>query len=136
MELRLADVYVHLLDIRRALGRALSPADEPMAAAGAVGRAVRLTGWAAVKRAELPDGTRIRLSLDGPSGRDTVDVLIEGRRGHLVDPEGTPSELIAGTGLAYLLAVAGRAEMADAAGGLRVAGEGAARLVGAYRLFG
>jgi uncharacterized protein (TIGR03083 family) len=136
MELRLADVYVHLLDIRQALGRALSPTDEPMAAAGAVGRAMRLTGWAAVKRAGLPDGVRIRLSLDGPSGRDTCDLLVEGGRGHLVDPEGTSSESIAGTGLAYLLAVAGRADMADAAGGLAVIGDGAARLVASYRLFG
>jgi uncharacterized protein (TIGR03083 family) len=136
MELRLADVYVHLLDIRHALGRDLSPADEPMASAAVVGRAVRLTGWAAVKRAELPDGTRIRLALEGPSGPDTVDLLIEGGRGHLLDAEGDPPDRIEGTGLAYLLAVGGRAGMVDAAGGLTVTGDEAARLIASYRLFG
>lgn len=136
MELRLADVYVHLLDIRHALGRPLTPSDEPMAAAAVVGRAVRLTGWASVKRAELPDGTRIRLSLDGPSGRDTVDVAVEGGRGHLVDPEGATPDRIEGTGLAYLFAVAGRTGMIEAAGGLTIDGDDADRLVAGYRLFG
>ncbi len=135
MELRLADVYVHLLDIRHAVGRPLSEADEPMAAAAVVGRAVRLTGWAAVKRAGLADGTRIRLSLDGPSGRDSVDLVVEGGRGHLFDPEGPLPQHVAGTGLAYLLTVAGRPAMADAAGGLDVSGEDARRLLAAYRLF-
>lgn len=136
MELRLADVYVHLLDIRHALGRRLSAADEPIAAAAVVGRAVRLTGWAAVKRAGLPGGTRVRLALDGPSGRDTVDLLVEGGRGHLIDPEGEVAEHVEGTGLAYLLAVAGRPVMIDAAGGLSVTGEAATALVASYRLFG
>lgn len=135
MELRLGDVYVHLMDIRHGIGRPLSAADEPIASAAAVGRAVRLTGWAAVKRAELDDGTRIRLSLTGPAGLDEATLVVSGGRGILVD-EDDATERIEGTGLAYLLAVGGRVDMADAAGGLRVEGAAAQRLVDRYRLFG
>ncbi|MDX1691246.1 MAG: maleylpyruvate isomerase N-terminal domain-containing protein [Acidimicrobiia bacterium] len=133
-EIRLADEYVHLLDLRYALGRPLDPADEPATAAAAVGRAVRLSGWGAVKGAGLTDGTRIRLEIDGPGGT-LADLVVSGRRGNLVDPDDATTDRVAGPGLAYLLAVSGRAEMADAAGGLTVAGDDAVRFLSGYRLF-
>jgi len=136
MEVRLADVYVHLLDIRHGLGRPLSAADEPIASAATVGRAVRLTGWAAVKRAELPDGARIRLSLTGPAGRDEATVAVSGGRGLLAAEDGETTGRIEGTGLAYLLAAGGRRAMAEAAGGLTVTGDSARRLIETFRLFG
>lgn len=134
VDLRLADVWIHLLDIRAGLGREPSTESEPEAAAAVIHRAVRLTGWGAVKRAHLPDGTRIRLELTGPGG--TVgDLVVEGGRGAIEQAEGGNAEAISGSGLAYLLTVGGRSGQADAAGGLDVRGESARTLLERYRIF-
>lgn len=133
-EIRLADAYVHLLDMRHGLGMPLDPTEEPLTAEVVVGRAVRLTGWGAVKGARLPDGTHIRLDIEGAGGTSS-DLVVEGGRGNLGPPHGETTDRIAGTGLAYLLAVAGRRAMVDAAGGLDVSGDAAAALLGGYRLF-
>lgn len=131
-EIRLADAYVHLLDIRHALGRPLETADVATASEAVVGRALRVAGWGAVKQAELRDGSRIRLDL---LGRGAVELVVEGRRGRLAEPEADTVDRIAGSPLAFLLAVSGRSEMAEAAGGLEVTGEAAARFLAGYRLF-
>ncbi len=135
IELRLADLYVHLLDIRFGLGQPLTADDEPAAAAAVIHRAVRLTGWGAVKGAGLPDGTRIRLDLRGAGGV-TGDLVVTGSRGTVELPGDTPDDRVAGSGLAYLLAVAGREGPAEAAGGLEIVGEPARKLIAGYRLFG
>ena len=134
-EIRLSDLFVHLLDLRFALGLHLANAAESTAEALVVGRAVRLTGWGAVKGADLPDGTRIRLELTGPGGT-TADLVVTDRRGTLIDPEPVTVDRIVGPALAYLLEVSGRHEMAEAAGGLEVVGEAAKALLTEYRLFG
>lgn len=134
-DIRLSDMYVHLLDLRFALGLPLQSGDEPIAVSLVVARAVRLTGWGAVKGADLPDGSRILLDLNGPGGA-VADLVVADRRGTLVDPEPGTVERIAGPGLAYVLAISGRHEMAEAAGGLEVEGEAAEALVAGYRLFG
>jgi uncharacterized protein (TIGR03083 family) len=134
-EIRLSDLYVHLLDLRFALGLPLHSAAEAIAQSLVVGRAVRLTGWGAVKSAGLPDGTRIFLDLSGPGGT-TADLVVADRRGTLVDPDPGTAERIAGPGLAYLLEISGRHEMAESAGGLQVEGAAAETLLERYRLFG
>lgn len=133
-EIRLADAYVHLLDMRHGLGMPLDPAEEPLTSEVVVGRAVRLSGWGAVKGARLADGTRIRLDIEGPGGASS-DLVVDGGRGRLEPPHGEPTDRIAGPGLAYLLAVAGRRGVADAAGGLEVSGGAAEALLAHYRLF-
>ena len=134
-DIRLSDLYVHLLDLRFALGLPLESSTAPLAQSLVVGRAVRLTGWGAVKGAALADGSRIFLDLGGPGGT-SADLVVADRRGNLVDPEpGTPSR-IAGSGLAYVLEISGRHEMAQAAGGLEVEGAAAEKLLAGYRLFG
>jgi uncharacterized protein (TIGR03083 family) len=134
-DIRLSDLYVHLLDLRFALGLPLADGAESTAEALVVGRAVRLTGWGAVKGAGLPDGTRIRLELTGPRGT-SADLVVAGRRANLVDPESVTVDRIAGPALAYLLEISGRHEMAESAGGLHVEGAAAGALLEGYRLFG
>ena len=133
-DLRLADAYVHLMDIRDGLGMALDASTEPSTARTVVARAVRLTGWGAVKGAGLADGTRITFDLTGPGGTK-ADLVIEGGRGRLVDPGEPAEDRISGPGLAYLMAVAGRSSLVDACGGLEVRGGAAQRLLEGYRLF-
>ncbi|NIS28852.1 MAG: hypothetical protein GWN07_01970 [Actinobacteria bacterium] len=133
-DLRAADAYVHLLDMRHGLGRPLDPNEEPLASALAIGRAVRLSGWGAVKGAGLPDGTRIRLDVEGPGGT-AADLVVENGRARLEPPHGETDDRIAGPGLAFLLAVAGREGMTAAAGGLDVSGDAAKAFLEGYRLF-
>jgi uncharacterized protein (TIGR03083 family) len=134
-DIRLGDLYVHLLDLRFALGLPVQSTAEQTAESRVVGRAVRLTGWGAVKAAGLPDGTRIRMDLSGPGGT-VADLVVADRRGNLISPEPDPVERIRGPALSYLLEVAGRPEMAKAAGELDVEGASARTLLDRYRLFG
>jgi len=131
-EIRMSDVQVHLLDMRAALGIPISGDEEPAATRILVNRALRLSGWGAVKGAGLPDGTRIRIEIEG---RDPRDLVVSERKGFLADTEGHPTDRIAGTGLAFALAVAGRGGMAEAAGGLTVEGNLARSFLEGYRLF-
>ena len=134
LQFRLADAYVHLMDLRRALGRPLSPDPEPAAAEAVIARTLRLAGWGAAKSAGLPDGTRIGISLSGPGGGEG-DLVVETGRGSLVEPSGTAADRVAGTGLAFLLAIAGRSGMIEPAGGLTVEGDAARQFVEGYVLF-
>lgn len=132
---RLVDLYVHLLDLRRALGRPLRFSSEPAALARCVARVVDLTPWAAVKRAELPDGTRVRLDLGEP-GAHCADLVVKGGRGSLSAPEGDSDDRVVGAGAAYLVTVAGREVMVDEAGGIGAEGSAGRALLDRYRLFG
>jgi len=134
LQFRLADAYVHLMDLRHALGRPLRPDDEPEAAEAVVARTIRLAGWGAARSARLPDGTRIGLVISGPGGGEG-DLVVEGGRGSLIEQSGTATDRVTGTGLAFLLAVAGRWSLADTAGGLTVEGNTARRFVEGYALF-
>ncbi|NQV05918.1 maleylpyruvate isomerase family mycothiol-dependent enzyme, partial [bacterium] len=133
-DLRLADLWVHLNDMRFGLGLPLTPDTEPLAAAAAIARAVRLTPWGSVKRAGLVDGSTIGLQLSGPSGFEGVLAVADGR-GSLVPGPADMPDRVAGPGLAFLMAAGGRAEMIDAAGGLDVSGPAAGQLIARYRIF-
>jgi uncharacterized protein (TIGR03083 family) len=134
-DIRLGDLYVHLLDLRFALGLPLQSVDQLTAESLVVDRAVRLTGWGAVKAAGLSDGSRISLQLSGPGGT-AADLVVADRRGKLVDPEPGTIERVVGPAFAYLLEISGRHKMAEAAGGLQVDGAAARVLLAGYRLFG
>ena len=131
-EIRLADVRIHLLDLRHALGMEITEDPEPVSSRLLVDRALRLAGWGAVKGAGLPDGTRIGICLEG---RPPVDLLIENRRGRLVGPDPDTTDRISGSGPAFVMAAAGRDRMVGAAGGLIVIGEAARAFLTGYRLF-
>lgn len=133
-EFRLADIYTHLCDLRVGLGDDLDPESEPLAAAELVGRAVRLSGWAAVKRAGLAEGTRLRLVLNGPGAVET-DVVVANGRGVLEPAAGAANGSVIGSAVGYALAAGGRRDMATRLG-LKVEGLVAEVFLSSYRLFG
>lgn len=132
--LRTFDLFVHLMDLRHALGRPLAPEATPEAAAVAAGWAVDHSGWGAAKKARLPDGARVRLVLSGP-GATTVDVVVRDGRGACEDPRGDVADVVSGSAVDYLLLTTGREEAAAAGGGVQATGPNAARLVATYRMF-
>jgi len=138
--IRVFDVYLHLLDLRAALGRPLGvtgdDASEPTACRVCVDRVFEVTPWGAAKKAGLADGARVRLDLSGPGGR-VVDVVVEGGKARLEpgDPDTVPPDVVSGSAVAYLLTASGRVDVADVAGGLTTAGTDAARLVSHFRMF-
>lgn len=139
-DIRLMDLYIHLLDLRTALGRGLRLDAEPTACRLCTERAIDLAGWGGVKKAGIEDG-RVRLELSGlgsAAESRTVDVVIEGGRGSLEEPEGDAAvegDVITGPAPAFMLVAAGRLEMADEARGVVAAGATARRLLEGYRIF-
>lgn len=138
--IRVFDVYLHLLDLRAALGWPLGvagdEASEPAACRICVDRAFEVTPWGAAKKARLADGTRVRLDLSGPGGR-VVDVVVEGGKARLdpADLDAVPPDVVSGSAVAYLLTASGRVDLADLAGGLTAVGPDATRLVNDFRMF-
>lgn len=134
-EVRTFDLFVHLMDFRFALGRPLAADAELSAADVAVTWAVERTGWSAVKQANLPDGSRVRLELTGPGARSR-DVVVKGTRGACAEPTGdSVSDRIEGSAVAYLLLVTGRQAPAEAVGLPVAHGPLAQRLLDSYRMF-
>ncbi|HUO46811.1 MAG TPA: maleylpyruvate isomerase family mycothiol-dependent enzyme [Acidimicrobiia bacterium] len=135
VEMRVNDLIVHLLDLRTALGQPLDIPDLPTAHAVAVGRAVRLTPWAFVKRVGAGEDESLTLNLEGPGGGIHRIVVTDGRA-VVTDADQETDAEIAGAGLAYLVAVTGRHALVVPAGGLTLRGELARRLLVDYRLVG
>lgn len=133
-QMRVGDVYVHLLDLAHALGLDPETVRHPEPEAVIVGRAVELVGWAMVKRAHLDEGTRLHLELKGPGGVTGDWAVVDGR-GTRVGPGEEPDGTIVGSGLAFVLTAGGRA-WPPALCELSVAGAPAERLMGRFALFG
>ncbi|MGH8926848.1 MAG: maleylpyruvate isomerase family mycothiol-dependent enzyme [Acidimicrobiia bacterium] len=135
VEMRVNDLFIHLCDLRAALGLPVDHYQEPAARTVAVGRATRLTPWAWVKRARATEGQRLRLDLSGPGGIQ-IDVVVRDGRAVIEPQSETPDATVKGSALAYLLAVSGRHALIEAAGGLVATGEPARLLLEKYRLVG
>ncbi len=135
VEMRINDAYLHMCDIRTAIGQAIDGINEPLTRSVATGRAIRLSPWAWAKRVQAGDGQRLRLSLSGVSGVEHDVVMRAGKA--VVEPQdGTPDALVEGSALAYLLAVSGRHALVSAGGGLIATGEPARALLEKFRLVG
>jgi uncharacterized protein (TIGR03083 family) len=128
---RLLDSYIHLFDLRIALDRPLDIDAEPLALAESITQAIELTGWGAVKKAKLVDGSRVRLELSDPCGY-VGDLLVENGRGSLVSPDSETAESVAGTAPAYLFVATGRRLWTGKVGGIRAEGPAATRLLDGY----
>jgi uncharacterized protein (TIGR03083 family) len=135
VEMRVNDVFVHLCDLRTAIGRDIRASDEPLGRAVAIGRAVRLSPWAWAKQAKATEGQRLGLSLDGPGAVDH-DIVMRNGKAIVESHSGEADAVIRGTGLAYLLAVSGRHALVPAGGGLVATGEPARVLLEKFRLVG
>lgn len=135
MELRVGDAYAHYLDLLVSLDLYEESRRIPEAEEVLVSRALGLAGWAAVKQADLPDGTRVRLDLTGP-GSCLVDVAIEDRRGRVEEPSGSPDAWISGPGIGFALRAGGRDHPEELTGAVEVVGAPAERLLEEFGLFG
>ena len=145
VEMRVNDAYLHMCDIRTAIGRAIDgqvidglgidSSRESLGREVAIGRAVRLSPWAWAKRVGAGEGHRLRLSLSGPGGVHH-DVVMRGGKAVVEAHDGIPEAVIKGTALAYLLAVSGRHALVPAGGGLVATGEPARALLEKFRLVG
>lgn len=134
-ELRLGDLYVHLLDLAVAMDLDLDTIRLSDCEDLLTRRAVRLSGWAAGRAARLPDGTSVSLSLTGPGAVD-VTVAVEAGRGRVVPGTRDTADRISGPGIAYVLAAGGRSHPDLLLADLRIEGSQAAALVARFRLFG
>lgn len=134
VEMRVNDAFLHLCDIRTAIGRPID-GTEPRGRLVAIGRAVRLTPWAWAKRVGATEGQRLRLSLSGSGGVDQV-IVMRGGKAVVESHDGSPDASVEGTALSYLLAVSGRHALVPAGGGLVATGELARILLEKFRLVG
>ena len=135
-ELRVGDLYVHLLDLVEAMG--INPEGVRIESAERVltQRAIRLSGWAASRRARLENGSLIRLVLTGP-GATTVEIAVADGRGTVRAPtEVDTADVVEGPGIAYVLAAGGRSHPPYLVSQLKITGTKAALLVEKFGLFG
>jgi uncharacterized protein (TIGR03083 family) len=139
VEMRVNDAFLHLCDVRTAIGRPIdelaSDGLEPPGRVVAIGRAVRLTPWAWAKRVDATEGQRLRMSLSGSGGVDQ-DIVMRNGKAVVESHDGSPDASVEGTALSYLLAVSGRHALVPAGGGLVVTGEMARLLLEKFRLVG
>ena len=135
VEMRVNDIFLHLCDLRTALGLDINQSAEPLGRGVAIGRAVRLSPWAWAKQAKAAEGQRLRLSLTGPGAVDH-DVVMRAGKAVIESQNGEPDAVIKGSGLAYLLAVSGRHALVPAGGGLVATGEPGRVLLEKFRLVG
>ena len=135
VEMRVNDLVIHLADMRNALGEPLQAASGAAADQVAVGRALRLTPWAWVKRARATEGETLHLQLSGAEGGEAW-ITVEQGRAVSREPAEKAAATISGSAYAYLLAVTGRHALVGPAGGLVVRGERGRRLLADYRLVG
>ena len=135
VEMRVNDVFLHVCDLRTALGLDINQYGEPLGREVAIGRAVRLSPWAWAKQAKAAEGQRLRLSLSG-SGAVDHDVVMRAGKAVVESQNREPDAVIKGSGLAYLLAVSGRHALVPAGGGLVATGEPARVLLEKFRLVG
>jgi uncharacterized protein (TIGR03083 family) len=120
---RAFDVWVHLQDLREALGHPVDTDDRSPAAAAAYLFVLNVVPWMFVKRAGAGEGATMRVTLGPPLEHDNVLKVVDGRAAW--DPQADPGDCyVAGTPAALTLLVAGRgsADRWRDAGVLRWAG--------------
>lgn len=104
---RAFDVWVHLQDLREALGRPVDTDDRSPAAAAAYLFVLNVVPWMFVKRAGAQEGATMRVMLGPPLDHDSVLSVVEGRARW--DAGADPGDcLISATPAAFTLLVADR----------------------------
>jgi uncharacterized protein (TIGR03083 family) len=122
MRLRVFDCWMHLLDIRDALGR---PADNPAGPSSrlALDEMASSMGFVVGKLGGAPDGSRVAIELTGPLAR-IINVAVEGR-GQLVDDFGgqEPTSTVTLDGLLFTRLAGGRTTPAQHPDAVRYGGD-------------
>ena len=104
---RAFDVWVHLQDLREALGLAVNVHDTTQGAAAAYDHVLRIVPWLYGKRAGAPEGSTLRIELGAPVHHDNVLRVVDGRAGW--DPMADPGDcLVSATPGAFTLLTSGR----------------------------
>lgn len=104
---RCFDLWVHLQDLREALGQPVPTFTDAPAAAVAYRYVAGLAGWLFARRARAPEGATMALRLGAPLDVDTVVQVRDGRG--LFAPEADPGACaVTGSPAAFTLLVTGR----------------------------
>ncbi len=111
LALRLFDIWTHEQDIRRALNRP-GNLDGP-AMHHAVDRMLSSLPWVAAKRAMLPDGTVVAVSLYGARQHTTILKVEDGKGRVASGAEDRPTAAVTMHEESFLLVTAGRVHPAD-----------------------
>ena len=101
------DVWVHLQDLREALGRPVDVHDTSAAAAAAFTYVLGLVPWMYGKRAGAPDGSTMRVTLGEPVSHDSVLHVVNGRAVWDADADAGDC-FVTGSPAAFTLLTAGR----------------------------
>ena len=130
------DLWVHLQDLRHALGQPVEIDDPSDGAVAAHHYVLGLVPWMFVKKSGAREGATMRLALGPPLDHDSVLTVVAGRA--TWDPTGDAGDcVISGSPGAFTLLVAGRGTAADwrDRGALHWAGPRAEEFVERARLF-
>jgi len=122
MNIRALDSWVHLQDMRRALGL---PGDQSgLVADHALGRMKMAMGYVVGKKAAAPDGSTIVFEVTGPT-TDTFAVGVDGRAALLDDPPDDPAVTLRMDFETYAVLGCGRRDPAEAlsAGEVEISGD-------------
>ena len=104
---RAFDVWVHLQDLREAVGLAVNVHDTTAAAAAAYDHVLGIVPWLYGKRAGAPEGSTLRIELGAPLHHDSVLHMVQGRARW--DPAADPGDcLVSATPAAFTLLTSGR----------------------------
>jgi uncharacterized protein (TIGR03083 family) len=107
MRIRHMDLYVHELDIRDTLGIEDRPAADHLAVALKEPEAA--LGYVVGKKAGVPDGSAVRLSVIGPVQK-TWDVVVDGKARVVQGYDGEPAASLTMPAPLYLRVAAGRVD--------------------------
>lgn len=106
---RCYDIWVHLQDLREALGLGVEDHDASPGAVAAYTYVLGRVPWLYAKRVGAAEGATLRFGLDAPAGVDTVLVVRDGRAAF--DAEAAPGDCaVAADPAAFTLLVSGRGD--------------------------
>lgn len=104
---RAFDLWVHLQDLREALGQPVDLADTTPAAAAAFEYVLGIVPWMYAKRAGAPEGSTLRISLGPPLDHDSVLHMVDRRASW--DPQADAGDcFVRGSPAALTLLTSGR----------------------------
>lgn len=130
VQVRLFDLWHHLVDLHQALGLPLDLAEEGVAPAQCYDYVLSRVPWLFGKKAGAPEGAAVTLDLDGAPARTAA--VTGGRAGWT---DAAADSRVTGPVAAFALLMTGRLDRAAAErAGLQVEGEDAERLLG-VRMF-
>lgn len=123
METRILDTWIHLQDVRDALGE---PREDPGSGAEVVlNRFEAALPWVVGKKVGAPDGTLVRVTLTGPRGRSVLIAVHDRRAEAVASSDAEPTLDVAVSTALFWRRAAGRVSAEDFLAGCAVEGDAA-----------